>query len=199
MPSLRLADIELPSMERAGRQADQAIDRLLGRSRPSAWPWLAAAIGVAAIVGTVAAVLTWGRRPSWSPRGGSGLPGATDQTDAGIDVVHQERNLFPTFTIAENIMVEHYTDRMMRRVKEREINKSAEKYIDMVGLKIAPAKSVETLSAGQQQLIEIAKALSSEAKIILLDEPTSSISVNEAEMLLGKKLTNLANLYKQDL
>src|SRR5512141_2672453 len=86
MPSLRLADIELPSMERAGRQADQAIDRLLGRSRPSAWPWLAAAIGVAAIVGTVAAVLTWGRRPSWSPRGGSGLPGATDQTDAGIDV-----------------------------------------------------------------------------------------------------------------
>jgi hypothetical protein len=86
MPSLRLADIELPSMERAGRQADQAIDRLLGRSRPSVWPWLAAAIGIAAIVGTVAAVLTWGRRPGWSPGGGSGLPGATDQTDSGIDV-----------------------------------------------------------------------------------------------------------------
>lgn len=86
MPSLRLADIELPSMERAGRQADQALDRLLGRSRPSVWPWVAAAIGVAAIVGTVAAVLTWGRRPTWSPRGGSGLPDAIDQTDAGIDV-----------------------------------------------------------------------------------------------------------------
>jgi ribose transport system ATP-binding protein len=113
-----------------------------------------------------------------------------DAFNTGIDVVHQERNLFPTFSVAENIMVEHYTDRMMRRINERDINKSAEKYIDMVGLKIAPAKSVETLSAGQQQLIEIAKALSSEAKIILLDEPTSSISVNEAEMLLGliKKL-----------
>lgn len=86
MPSLRLADIELPSMERAGRQADQAIDRILGRSRPSPWTWLAAAIGIAAIVGTVAAVLTWGRRPGSSPRGGSALPGTTDQTDAGIDV-----------------------------------------------------------------------------------------------------------------
>src|SRR5512132_3593580 len=86
MPSLRLSDIELPSMEHAGRQADQAIDRLLGRSRPSIWPWLAGALGRAAIVGTVAAVLTWGRRPSWSPRGGAGLPGTSDQTDTGVDV-----------------------------------------------------------------------------------------------------------------
>lgn len=107
-----------------------------------------------------------------------------DAYNVGIDVVHQERNLFPTFTVAENIMIEHYTDKMMRRINEREINRSAEKYIEMVGLKIQPWKSVETLSAGQQQLIEIAKALSSEAKIILLDEPTSSISVNEADMLL---------------
>ena len=113
-----------------------------------------------------------------------------DAFNAGIDVVHQERNLFPTFTVAENIMIEHYTDRMMRRINEREINRAAQKYIEMVGLKIPPTKSVESLSAGQQQLIEIAKALSSEAKIILLDEPTSSISVNEAEMLIGliKKL-----------
>lgn len=113
-----------------------------------------------------------------------------DAFNAGIDVVHQERNLFPTFSVAQNIMIEHYTDRMMRRVNDREINRSAEKYIEMVGLKIPPSKNVEALSAGQQQLIEIAKALSSEAKIILLDEPTSSISVNEAEMLLGliKKL-----------
>jgi len=113
-----------------------------------------------------------------------------DAFNAGINVVHQERNLFPTFTVAENIMIEHYTDRMMRRINEREINRAAQKYIEMVGLKIPPTKSVESLSAGQQQLIEIAKALSSEAKIILLDEPTSSISVNEAEMLIGliKKL-----------
>ncbi len=113
-----------------------------------------------------------------------------DAFSAGINVVHQERNLFPTFTVAENIMVEHYSDKMLKRVDQREINKSAEKYIEMVGLKVPPDKSVEGLSAGQQQLVEIAKALSSEAKIILLDEPTASISVNEAQMLieLVKKL-----------
>lgn len=113
-----------------------------------------------------------------------------DAFNSGINVVHQERNLFPTFTVAGNIMIEHYTDRMMKRVNQREINKAAEKYIEMVGLKVSATKSVESLSAGQQQLIEIAKALSSEAKIILLDEPTSSISVNEAEMLINliKKL-----------
>ncbi|NLW36277.1 MAG: sugar ABC transporter ATP-binding protein, partial [Syntrophorhabdus aromaticivorans] len=70
-------------------------------------------------------------------------------------------------------------------INQKEINQAAEKYIEMVGLNIPPDKSVESLSAGQQQLIEIAKALSSNARIILLDEPTSSISVNEAEMLLN--------------
>jgi len=108
-----------------------------------------------------------------------------DAFNAGINVVHQERNLFPTFTVAGNIMIEHYTDRIMKKINQKEINKAAEKYIEMVGLKIPPDKSVESLSAGQQQLIEIAKALSSNARIILLDEPTSSISVNEAEMLLN--------------
>jgi ABC-type sugar transport system ATPase subunit len=77
-----------------------------------------------------------------------------DAFDVGINVVHQERNLFPTFTVAENIMIEHYTDKIMRKVNEKEISRAAEKYIEMVGLKIPPTKSVETLSAGQQQLIE---------------------------------------------
>ena len=88
LPSLRLADIELPSMERAGREADRAIGRVLGRSRPSIWPWLAAAIGVAAIVGTLAALVTWNRRTGWtSPRHGpgSGLPGPGDN-GAGVEV-----------------------------------------------------------------------------------------------------------------
>jgi hypothetical protein len=92
MPTLHLADIELPSMENAGRQADRAIDRILGRSKPSAWPWLAAALGIAAIVGTAAALLTWTRRPSWSSwqggaGAGSGLPGGSTGmagTDTGI-------------------------------------------------------------------------------------------------------------------
>jgi hypothetical protein len=66
MPTLHLSELELPSMERAGQQADRAIDRLLGRPRPAIWPWVAAALGIAAIVGTAAALMSWNRRPSWS-------------------------------------------------------------------------------------------------------------------------------------
>lgn len=92
MPSLHLSDIELPSMETAGRQADRTIDRLLGRSRFSARPWIAAGIGIAAIVGTAAALLSLNRRPwsTWQGRGGSGVPGGSDAMgsamDAGISV-----------------------------------------------------------------------------------------------------------------
>jgi hypothetical protein len=99
MPTLHLSEIELPSIERAGRQADRAIDRLLGRSRPSAWPWVAAVVGIVAIIGTAAALMTWNRRPSWTSwqsRGqrslgdvdlGSGIPGSRSGiggTDTGI-------------------------------------------------------------------------------------------------------------------
>lgn len=113
-----------------------------------------------------------------------------DAFAAGINVVHQERNLFPTFSVAENIMIEHYCDNMLKGINEKEINSKAQKYIDMVGLDSEATQNVEGLSAGKKQLIEIAKALSSEAKLILLDEPTASISVNEADMLIGliKKL-----------
>lgn len=65
MPSLKLSEIELPSMEQAGRQADRAVDRLLGRSRPSIWPWIAIGIGIVAIAGTTIALVSWFRRPSW--------------------------------------------------------------------------------------------------------------------------------------
>lgn len=63
MPSLRLSEIDLPSMERAGRQADRAIDRLLGRSRPRSWPGVALGIGLVALVGAAIWFLTWTRNP----------------------------------------------------------------------------------------------------------------------------------------
>lgn len=103
----------------------------------------------------------------------------------GINVVHQERNLIPTFTVAENIMIEQYCKDMVSKIDQKKINRDAQKYIDLVDLDLKPTKNVGELSAGKKQLIEIAKALSSDAKIILLDEPTASISVREAEKLLN--------------
>ena len=71
MPSLRLSEIELPSMERAGRSADRAIDRLLGRSHSSGWPRLALGVGLVALVSAAIWFLSWSRDSRSSP-----VPGA---------------------------------------------------------------------------------------------------------------------------
>lgn len=103
---------------------------------------------------------------------------------SGINVVHQERNIVPTFTVAENILLERITARSFHLIRKDHIYRDAKEFIDMVGLKVDPYDKVLNLSAAQIQLIEIAKALSSRAKILLLDEPTSSMSLIEANALL---------------
>jgi len=102
----------------------------------------------------------------------------------GISVVHQERNLVPTFTVAENILIDWIAEKDMKVVNWEKLYQEAQKYIDMVGLDVSPHQNVESLSAGKKQMIEIARALSYNAKLLILDEPTASISVKEADMLL---------------
>ena len=63
-----LAEIELPqmpSMEKVGKTADETIDRLLGRQKAPVWPWVAAGIGLVAVIGALAAYFAWLRRPTW--------------------------------------------------------------------------------------------------------------------------------------
>lgn len=60
-----LSEIELPKMENVGKSADEAVDRLLGRQKSSAWPWVAAGIGLVAVIGAIAAYFAWFRRPTW--------------------------------------------------------------------------------------------------------------------------------------
>ena len=63
-----LSEIELPqmpSMEKVGKTADDTIDRLLGRQKAPVWPWIAAGIGLVAVIGAVAAYFAWLRRPTW--------------------------------------------------------------------------------------------------------------------------------------
>ena len=103
---------------------------------------------------------------------------------SGISVVHQERNLVPTFSVAENIMIDKLSAGDARLIDWKSIYREAQKYLDMVGLKLSPYQNVESLSAGKKQMIEIARALSYDAQLLLLDEPTASISLKEADQLL---------------
>ena len=82
MPNL--AEIELPAMpsiEKVGKTADETIDRLLGRKKAPIWPWVAAGIGLVAVIGALAAYFAWFRRPTWeAPDGWTTNPGADSAT-----------------------------------------------------------------------------------------------------------------------
>jgi ribose transport system ATP-binding protein len=104
--------------------------------------------------------------------------------DYGIGVVHQERSLVPTFTAGENVLLYQIVGKAMHIVDRERIHRDARRFMDMVGLDIRPSHRVESLSPAQKQLIEIARALSMDTRILLLDEPTASISLTEADALL---------------
>ncbi len=105
-----------------------------------------------------------------------------DAVAAGIAFIHQELNLFTNLSIAENIFV----DRMPRVgpfIRHRAMRRDAAEMLARVGLDISPETRVETLAAGERQLVEIAKALAAKARIIILDEPTTSLTTRETERL----------------
>ncbi len=101
---------------------------------------------------------------------------------AAIGAVHQERNLIPRFSVGENILLEHLPTRR-GMVDYGEVHRQARGFLDLLDRAIDTRAEVATLSVAQMQLVEIAKALSLKAKLLLLDEPTASISGHEAAAL----------------
>jgi ribose transport system ATP-binding protein len=105
-----------------------------------------------------------------------------DAIAAGIAVVHQERNLIPHFSVAENILLERLPTRN-GLVDFARAHSETRQHLAKVGLNIDPATEVRRLSVAQMQMVEIAKALSHRASVLLLDEPTASLTEAEAETL----------------
>ena len=101
---------------------------------------------------------------------------------AGICFVHQELNLFPNLSIAENLFL---TDLPTHGplIRQGKLHERAAALLQRVGLELPPATLVESLSTGERQLVEAAHALSFEARLIILDEPTTSLSSRESERL----------------
>ncbi|WP_062219159.1 sugar ABC transporter ATP-binding protein [Aureimonas sp. D3] len=107
-----------------------------------------------------------------------------------IGVVHQERNLIGRFSVAENIHLEQIAGFLVKPVDYAALNAQAERWLEMLGLDIDPRTPVSRLSVAQMQMVEIAKALSSRSRVLLLDEPTASLTSNETDRLFSflKKL-----------
>jgi ABC-type uncharacterized transport system ATPase subunit len=101
-----------------------------------------------------------------------------DAIDAGIGMVHQHFRLVEPFTVAENIVLGEH-GRIRRPAAEARVRELGERY----GLEVDPSARIWQLSVGQQQRVEIIKALSREARILILDEPTAVLTPQESESL----------------
>lgn len=106
---------------------------------------------------------------------------------AGIALIHQELNLADNLDIASNIFLGREPRRGPGRVliDHQQAHERSRRFLRMVGLDLDPATPVSELSIGRQQLVEIAKALSVDARVLIMDEPTSSLSEVEAESLFA--------------
>jgi D-xylose transport system ATP-binding protein len=107
-----------------------------------------------------------------------------DAMDAGIAVIHQELNLLPELSVAENIFLDNQPVNRFGAIDWRKLNRDAEILLAELGLSdVSPADQVKHIAVGKQQMVEIAKALSKRARILVLDEPTSALSDKEVTEL----------------
>jgi ribose transport system ATP-binding protein len=113
------------------------------------------------------------------------LASPRDAIRAGIGAVHQERNLVQRFSVGENIMLERLPASRLGLVDYGRVHAEARRWLDQLGLDLDPRTPVAELSVARMQLVEIAKGLALEARVLLLDEPTASITPHEAEALFG--------------
>src|SRR5712691_7279650 len=110
----------------------------------------------------------------------------SDAIDAGIGMVHQHFRLVPPFTVAENIILgEHRAEARKFVVQPRQIERHVAGLGKRYGIVVEPRARVWQLSVGEQQRVEILKALYREALILILDEPTAVLTPQESEALFG--------------
>jgi inositol transport system ATP-binding protein len=113
------------------------------------------------------------------------IPTPQAAQNAGIVTIYQELNLIPQLSVAENIFIGREPLRLGRFIDWTRMRSDARAITRQVGLDIDPDIPVAVLSVAEQQMVEIARALSIKARLIIMDEPTSALSEAEVERLLG--------------
>ena len=103
------------------------------------------------------------------------LHGPAQARALGIAVVHQEPRLFPDLSVADNVYTGHPPKGRFESIAWRQMRQAADRLFDELGVSFDVSAPVRGLSMADQQLIEIAKALSVEASVLILDEPTASL------------------------
>ncbi|MBW6467518.1 MAG: sugar ABC transporter ATP-binding protein [Brevefilum sp.] len=108
-----------------------------------------------------------------------------DSRQVGIAAIYQELSLFPDLDVAENIFVGRHPLKHGMRVDWRKLYDEAKQLLDALGVQIDLKQKARHLSIAQQQIVEIARAFSINARILIMDEPTSSLTLNEVAELFN--------------
>jgi rhamnose transport system ATP-binding protein len=108
-----------------------------------------------------------------------------DARDAGIAVIYQEPTLFPDLSVAENVVMGYHPLGAFKRIDRRAMHRSVQDLLDRLGVRLDPERPVRGLSIADQQIVEIAKALSFDARVLIMDEPTAALSGAEVERLFN--------------
>jgi rhamnose transport system ATP-binding protein len=108
-----------------------------------------------------------------------------DARDAGIAVIYQEPTLFPDLSIAENVVMGYHPLGAFKRIDRRAMHAQVQGLLDRLGVRLDPDRPVRGLSIADQQIVEIAKALSFDARVLVMDEPTAALSGPEVERLFS--------------
>jgi rhamnose transport system ATP-binding protein len=111
--------------------------------------------------------------------------GPADARTAGIAVIYQEPTLFPDLSVAENVMMGRQPLASARRIDRKALHDQVQGLLDRLGVKLDADQPVRGLSIADQQIVEIAKALSFDARVLIMDEPTAALSGVEVERLFG--------------
>ncbi|MDQ0382223.1 sugar ABC transporter ATP-binding protein [Amycolatopsis thermophila] len=111
--------------------------------------------------------------------------GPGDAQRAGVAMIHQELDLVPALSIAENVFLGREPRTRLGTVDRRRMVRETARLLERIGIRIDPRRPVEQLRTGEQQLVTIAKALSLDARIIVMDEPTSALSAPEIDRLFA--------------
>ena len=109
--------------------------------------------------------------------------GVRDAEAAGVAIIHQELNLVPELSVADNIFLGREPLIAGTIIDRRRMIRSAARLLQRLAVKIDPESRVAALRVGEQQLVEIAKALSLDTRVLIMDEPTSALSSSECETL----------------
>ena len=113
------------------------------------------------------------------------LSGPAEATQRGVAVIYQEPTLFPDLSVAENVFIGRQPLKSGRRIDHRAMNGVVAQVFSRLGVKLDPDRIARGLSIAEQQLVEIAKALTQEAQVLIMDEPTAALSPVEVQRLFG--------------